>query len=326
MKILVTGGAGYIGSALTAHLLRSNHEVTVYDKLIYGGESLLGSSGHPRFRLVVGDVRDRDLLAKTAQGMQAVLHLAAIVGEPACALDEAAAQDINYGGTAAALSVAVENGVERFIFVSTCSNYGIADTNKPVSEDAPLKPLSRYASSKVDAERLVLASEGRLCPTVLRLGTICGVSARMRFDLLVSDMARAAALKQAIRIFAPEAWRPFLHVRDAAAVLEDCLLAATPQVRNQVFNVVGENCQKKHLVDLVKRHYPAAKVEVTDKQSDPRDYQVSGAKLARQLGIRPGLSVEEAFVETARAVENGVFRDPMWPGYSAIPSDVAKLR
>ncbi|HUJ76064.1 MAG TPA: NAD(P)-dependent oxidoreductase [bacterium] len=326
MKILVSGAAGYIGSTVVPSLLQADHEVVAFDKLVYGGEALLGAAHHPRFRLVVGDVRDRPLLGASLAGVEAMLHLAAVVGEPACALDEDQAQDINFGGTESALAVAKEAGVQRFLFVSTCSNYGISDVQGAIDEDAPLKPLSRYASSKVQAERLVLEQPAALCATVLRLGTICGMSPRMRFDLLVSDMARAAALGLPIRIFAPDAWRPYLHVRDAAKAVQRCLAAPMPALRNRVFNVVGENCQKKDLVGLVRKHYPATRIEVTDKQPDARDYRVSAERMARELGFQATRSVEEAFLETAHAVAEGIFRDPMWHGHSAIPDDVSRLR
>ena len=190
MKIVVTGGAGYIGSVLTGHLLAAGNQVTVIDKLVYGGESLLAFWGHPCFRFIKADVKQRDSAAEALLGAQAVVHLAAIVGEPACAIDEAEARSVNFGGTQSMLAAARDCGLQRFLFVSTCSNYGISDPGELADENFPLRPISEYARSKVEAERFVLDNAGNVCALVLRLGTICGLSARMRFDLLVSEMAR----------------------------------------------------------------------------------------------------------------------------------------
>ena len=326
MKVVVTGGAGYIGAVLTGYFLANGFEITVFDKLVYGGESLLAFFGHPRFRFIHGDVRQRESLVKALAGADAVVHLAAIVGEAACAVDETAAWSVNYGGAETVLEAARECGVLRLVFVSTCSNYGISDPGEIADESYPLRPISQYARSKVEAERHVLGNSGRVCAVVLRLGTICGLSPRMRFDLLVSEMARSAALGDPIHVFAPGAWRPFLHIRDAARAISACLQASDELLCGKVFNVVGENCQKKQLVDLVLKHYPAASIAVTEKQADLRDYRASGERIRRDLGYETRLTVEDAFLETAAAVSAGVFRDPRWAGHSAVPLDAARVQ
>lgn len=324
-KIVVTGGAGYIGSVVTGHLLAGGSEVQVFDKLVYGGESLLAFHAHPRFRFLKGDVRNRQHVIEALQGAEAVIHLAAIVGEPACSIDETAAWSVNYCGTETVLSAARECGVHGLIFVSTCSNYGISDPGQLADENFPLRPISHYARSKVKAEDYILNNAGPVCATVLRLGTICGLSARMRFDLLVSEMARSAVLGEPIQLFAPEAWRPFLHVRDAARAIAQCLQSSDGLVRDKVFNVVSENYQKKQLADLVLKHYPGANISITEKKADLRDYRASGERISRELGFSAQLTVEDAFLETAAAVAQGVFRDPCWPGHSAVPLDVNRI-
>jgi nucleoside-diphosphate-sugar epimerase len=326
MKIFITGGAGYIGSMVTAHLLAVGAEVVVFDRLVYGGESLLSFHGHPSFRLVAGDVRDREALLRAMQGADAVVHLAAIVGEAACAIDERAAWSVNYGGAETVLAAARECGVPRFVFVSTCSNYGISNPGEVADETYPLRPISEYARAKVAAEQHILSNSGDVCALGLRLGTICGLSPRMRFDLLVSEMARSAVLGDPIDVFAPEAWRPFLHIRDAARALSKCLEAPGELVRGKIFNVVGENCQKKHLAELVLKHYPAARIAITDKQADLRDYRASGERIFRDLGFTTRFTVEDAFMETAAAVSAGVFRDPRWAGHSAVPLVAARVQ
>lgn len=325
MRILLTGGAGYVGSAIAARLIAANHHVVVFDRLTYGGEALLPFVHHASFQLVAGDVRDTRSLAHAARGMDAMIHLAAVVGEPACSVDDGAAWSTNVEGTASTLRAAVQAGVGRLLFVSTCSNYGVGNPDEVADERSPLKPLSRYAEAKVKSEELVLTASG-LDPTVYRFGTICGLSARMRFDLLVSEMARAAARGDAISLYTPDAWRPFLHVVDAGRAVECWLDAANDRVSREVFNVVGENRQKRSLADMVRTHYPATRIDITDRAPDQRDYRVTAAKIERVLGFATTRTVEDAFLEVAHSVEHGVFADPLWVGHSAVPRDPRALQ
>jgi nucleoside-diphosphate-sugar epimerase len=326
VKIFLTGGAGYVGSRLAAHLLGAGHDLTVFDALVYGGQALLPFIGKRLFRLVKGDVRDRDALGDAMRSHDAVVHLAAFVGEPACSLDPALTVAVNRDGALAALELAESLGVGRFVFFSTCSNYGVSDPQSLADEDAALNPLSLYASTKVDVERAALERRGTCATTVLRLGTICGLSARMRFDLLVSEMARAAALHLPIEVYKPEAWRPYLHIADAGRIVETVLTADRTAVGGRVFNVVGDNYQKIGLVALVRENFPDADIRVTDGKPDNRDYRVSAARVERELGFKPEHTVREAFLETAYAVRDGVFVDPMWEGHSAIPLGAKPVR
>src|SRR5262245_15436752 len=184
MRFLITGGAGYIGSMTVGSILAAGHQVTVFDILVYGGEALLGYTSNPNFRLVKGDIRDRHHLDQVIPGHDVVIHLASVVGEPACSLNEDIAQAINFTGAINVLEAAQTGGVRQMTFVSTCSNYGVSDPGTLVTEDAPLRPLSLYARSKVEAEQRLLGHTGSVTTTVLRFGTICGVAPRMRFDLL----------------------------------------------------------------------------------------------------------------------------------------------
>ncbi len=319
-SVVVTGGAGYVGSVITSQLLFGGWAVTVLDTLAGSGESLLGFAGHQKFRLVAADVRDERVLRTVCAGASAVVHLAAVVGETACAADEANARSINEGGTRAVLSAADAAGVRRFVMISTCSNYGVSSPDVLADEDAPLRPLGTYAASKVLAEQMALAHTGRLLTCGLRLGTICGLSPHMRFDLLINDMARAAVLGDAIDIFAPDAWRPFLHICDAARAVEWALQAPEDVVARQVFNVVGENYQKKQLIDLVRAHYPDASIRITPGVPDARDYRVAGDRIRECGGFSPAHTIDAAFTEVAEAVRAGVFRDPRWAGHSAAPA------
>ncbi|MCC7047690.1 MAG: NAD(P)-dependent oxidoreductase [Alphaproteobacteria bacterium] len=319
MNVLVTGGAGYIGSRLVADLVGAGAAVHAFDRLLYGGEALLPFFGNPQFRFTAGDIRDQAAIGAALAGADAVVHLAAVVGEQACAIDEESAAAINRDAALALLRAAEAKGVRRFVFISTCSNYGISDPQSLADETAALKPQSLYARTKVEVEKACLVHDGRMAVTVLRFGTICGLSARMRFDLLINEMAAAAASGRRIEIYKPAAWRPFLHVADAARAVRHVLGADRELVARRVFNVVGENHQKRDLLALALRHYPDTPSAISDARPDNRDYRVSAALIERTLGFKPAHSIEEAFVETAEAVRAGVFHDSAWHGHSALP-------
>jgi nucleoside-diphosphate-sugar epimerase len=319
MHVLVTGGAGYVGSRLVAYLLSKGHSVRVLDRLLYGAEAVISLNALPGFKLLRGDVRDAACLSRAMQSMDAVIHLAAIVGEPACNVNPPFAWSINNDAVRTLLQATQDAGVNRLVVISTCSNYGVAEPNVEVDEDAPLHPIADYARAKVAAEREALSANGIPIITVLRLGTICGVSARMRFDLLVNELARDAALDRQIEIFAPSAWRPFLHVDDAAETMTRVLEADPAAVNRRVFNVVSENHQKSSLVAIAQSFYPDLRLAVVDKKADLRDYRVSGKRLGSAIGFHPSRSIANAFQEVAEAVRDGMFRDPDWSGHSATP-------
>lgn len=325
MKVLVLGGAGYIGVMTTVHLLRQGFEVSVFDKCIFGASPLLAFSD-PSFRFFHGDIRDADALFAAMKGVDAVVHLAAVVGDSACLVDPVAARSINLGGTELALSVAQKCDVERFIFISTCSNYGISTPNSLTTEESPLNPLAEYAISKVLAEQAVLANATPVTTTILRFGTICGLSPRMRFDLLVNDMARAAVLEMPIKVFAPDAWRPFLHIKDAARAITHCLNVPNENLHSKIYNVLSENYRKRDLIDLTQRYFPNAFIEVIDKPSDLRDYRVSCARIQEEINFMPNFSVEQAFLEVAQAIQQKFFLDPLWHGFSGVPESAECLQ
>lgn len=319
MRVLVTGGAGYIGSRLVSHLLIAGFHVTVVDRLAYGGHAILPFIGHKKFRFVAGDIRRPAGLLPELRGVDAVVNLAAIVGEQACARNEADTISINRDGAIELVKLAESVGVGRFVFLSTCSNYGVSDADVLADEDSALRPLSLYARTKVDVEKVCLGHSGRLSATVLRLGTVCGLSARMRFDLLISELARSAVRGDPIEIYKPLAWRPFLHIADAARAVSHIIGAERQKVARKVFNVVGGNLQKQDLITIVRKHFPDAAVSITEANPDDRDYRVSGARIQQELGFFPKHTIEEAFVETSEAIKAGMFHDPLWPGHSAIP-------
>jgi nucleoside-diphosphate-sugar epimerase len=313
MKVLVVGGAGYIGSTLSRQLWQAGHEVTVFDLLLFGGESLLPLLGRPRFQLVKGDIRDRAALAAVMTGHDAVVLLAAIVGEPACNRDPAAAVETNLQGARNVLAATQAAGIPRFVFGSTCSNYGIADVNGLADENAPLKPLSTYSETKVTAEGEILAAAGdAFHPTVLRFSTAFGVSTRMRFDLLVSDFTLAAVRDGKIVIYGEQFWRPFVHVEDISAAIELVLGSDLGLVSGEVFNVGSNsaNTRKIDLGELVQHNVQGTNLEFVKCATDPRSYRVDFSKIEDRLGYRAQWSIEDGVREVKSALQAGVWKDP----------------
>lgn len=320
MNVLISGGAGYFGSKVAGYFLDLGMHVTVLDCLHFGGEGLLPFLGHHRFRFIYGDIRDKEKVEEACDESDVVIHLAALVGDDACRVNEAASHAVNFEAVGKIYNIAKTSGADRFIFASTCSNYGISDPEIMATEETPLEPLSLYAETKVSAEKFCLEqSENKMAVTVLRLGTLCGLSVRMRFNLLVNEMARSVALGESVSIFKPKTWRPFLHIQDAARAMEVILLSPVSKVRGQVFNVVGENFQKQQLVDMVFKNFPSANIDLADDRPDLRNYRVSARKIESTLGFFPEKTVEEAFLEIHEAVRTGMFIDPHRKIYEALP-------
>ena len=321
MNILITGGAGYIGVPLVASLLSQGHKVRVFDIGLYGFEQLLGFIHLPNFELKIGDIRNEKEFLEAISSMDAVVHLAALVGENACKINKKATVDINELSVQKLLKFCNDKKGLRIVFLSTCSNYGLANNNTLADEDSELKPLSLYAETKVAAENIILSTGKNPIVTILRLGTICGLSPRMRFDLLISDLALCAIQNREIEIYKPEAWRPFVHLKDAVNVINLVLNLPKEKVHKKVFNVVKENIKKRYLGEIVNKHFPKVPIKYTTHNPDNRDYRVSGLRLKKELGYSCLVSVEEAFLETSNAINNKFFRDPNWSGHSAIPTN-----
>ncbi|MEM6855913.1 MAG: NAD(P)-dependent oxidoreductase [Planctomycetota bacterium] len=313
MKVLVLGGAGYVGSAVVREMLNHGHEVTCFDLMLFGAESMMPWLGRPDFTLVKGDIRKAEEVDAATAGHDAVILLASIVGEPACNRDPDNTRATNVGGAENALAAAKKHGVKHFIFASTCSNYGVADTDVPVAEDGRLNPISVYSETKVEVEQLVLAAASdTLTSTVLRLSTAFGVSARMRFDLLVSDFTLAGHRDGKVVIFGEQFWRPFVHINDIAKAMRMVLAAPTDVVKGEVFNVGANhnNTQKQTLGESVAKHLPGTKIEFVSKNEDPRSYRVEFAKVKDKLGFEPDWDIDAGIVEVRDCLQNNVWPDP----------------
>lgn len=328
--VLVTGAAGYIGSVLVRQLLDAGYRVRAVDNLRFGGESLLGVLDHEDFEFVLADVQDDEAMRGALAGTWAVAHLAAIVGDPACRVEPELARSVNLEASKRLYQAAEVAGVERFVFASTCSNYGkMSDPDSYVDENSALSPVSLYAETKVAFEQFLLgSSRSASCrPTCLRFSTVYGLSPRMRFDLTVNEFTREVALSRELTVFGESFWRPYCHVRDLARSVATVLGAPLATVAFEVFNVgnTDENYQKSKIIEVLRTAVPDARVSVVHKQEDPRDYRVSFAKIQRVLGFSITRTVPEGVREILDAVRGGVFPDPdsakygNTPGTSAFP-------
>ena len=225
--VLVVGGAGYIGSILTRRLLGDGHRVRVLDALLYGGDAVAPLLANPDFELRLGDTRDPAAVDSALDGIDVVVHLGGLVGDPACGLDAVVTREINGEGTLRLASAAAERGIRRFVYPSSCSVYGASDD--VVDEESEPKPVSLYAELKMEAERALLAMDRtNFEPVILRLATVFGLS-RPRFDLVVNLLSAQAAMEGSIVVQGGRQWRPFVHVSDVADVLAACVTAPSAQ-------------------------------------------------------------------------------------------------
>lgn len=320
-KILVTGGAGYIGSVLARILLNQGHAVRVIDSLNFGGDSMVELLNNPNFEFCKGDIRESADVAKAAQDCHAVLHLAAIVGDPACSKAPDEARSTNLDGSKLMYKAAADAGVERFVFASTCSNYGKMEGTDYVVETSALNPISLYAETKVEYENFLREEATENCiATTCRFSTVYGLSPRPRFDLTVNEFTRDVALGRELVIYGAQFWRPYCHVVDLARSMITVMDSPAEKVRSNVFNVgsTSENYTKGMLVEEIGKAFPDMNVSFVEKDEDPRDYRVNSDKIKNELGFEITYTVPEGIRQIATALENGLFSNPDHPQYKNI--------
>ncbi|MGQ9591341.1 MAG: NAD-dependent epimerase/dehydratase family protein [Candidatus Zipacnadales bacterium] len=321
MRVLLSGGAGYVGSVAARVLLAEGHHVRVLDSLLYGGQALLGLYHYENFDFVRGDIRSADVANAALAEVDAVVHLAAIVGDPACARQPELACDVNLDASLRLIELTQRRGIKRFVFASTCSNYGrMADPLLYVTEDSELCPVSLYAETKVAVERALLDASIRdkSAVTVLRFATVFGVSPRMRFDLTVNEFTMEILTRRRLAVYGAHFWRPYIHVRDAARAIAMVLDAPIENVSGKVFNVgdTSQNYQKRQLVELICAQVGNdVEIDYIQKEEDPRDYRVSFDRIRDALGFEITRDVEDGIREIIGAIKQGVISDFDNPSY-----------
>ena len=328
--VLITGGAGYIGSVLTEALLRRGYWVTVVDVLLFGGESLLAYLPHPAFHFLRADVCDQGVLlsagreaeARGAPPISAVVHLAAVVGFPACqAVGREAAWRTNVDAVHRIFNDADDLSVERLLFSSTYSVYGVADDGISVTEDAGLSPQSIYAETKIAAEEFLVGTSQESCcaPLIYRFATLYGASPRPRFDLIINQFVLEAYTHGELIIYQRDYSRSFVHILDVVAGLVMGLEAPEDAIRGQILNLGDKqgNYTKDEIVTFIQKSLPDTRVHYRNYsfEGDMRDVRVSYEKIRKVLGFQTRRTVEQGIQEILQLLQNGVIKDPYADSY-----------
>ena len=325
--IVVTGGAGYVGSILVRRLIQNGYKVFCIDCLRYGGRSLVDIWDHPNFMFSRVDINNFDEVQNIFKEnkVDGIVHLAAIVGDPACKLEPELARRTNFEASINLIELAKQSQIPRFIFASTCSNYGMMkDSDGFVDEASPLNPVSLYADLKVATEKILLEQKNQIhgfFPTVLRFSTVYGMSPRMRFDLTVNEFTKELALGRELVVYGENYWRPYCHVSDFSNAILAVLNTPVEIVAFNVFNVgdSSQNFTKKMLVDELLKQIPEASVRYVKVGEDPRDYRVNFEKIKSTLGFKITRVVPEGMRDILSCIRQGIIANPDDQNYYNIP-------
>lgn len=315
MNILITGGAGYIGSVLTNDLVNNSFNVTCVDNLLFGKNFISNLDGRENYNFIKEDINDKDTMYKilSSKKYDVILHLAAIVGDPACNLNKDLALQTNWKSTKWLIDKSIELGVSKFIFASTCSNYGkMKDTNLFVDEKSELAPVSLYAELKVKVEKYILEDLKRIesfSPTCLRFSTVYGLSPRMRFDLTVNEFVKDLTLRKTIDVYGEQFWRPYCHVKDFSNAYLKIINSPKKDVAYNVFNVgdTSENYTKKMIIEEIGKIVDDIKINYVKRVEDPRDYRVNSDKIKKELDFKIEYKLIDGIKEISDAIKNNQF-------------------
>ena len=312
--VLIIGGAGYIGSPVTSYLLRSGYRVRNLDQLVYATQaSMMPFLAHPNYEYVLGDMGDKVTLEKCLDGVSDVIILAGLVGDPITKKFPEESAMINDRGIMTCIDTLNGKGLNKVIFVSTCSNYGMIEENVLADETFDLKPLSLYAKSKVQAEQYILSLKDKVdyCATILRFATAFGLAPRMRFDLTVNEFTRDLFLNKDLLVYDAHTWRPYCHVKDFSRLMEIVLAFPKERIYFEVFNAGGEvnNHTKQSIVDHILAKLPGRNVSYKENSDDPRNYRVNFNKVRETLFFEPAYTVEDGIAETIWALDNKLLDD-----------------
>ncbi|MHA1917915.1 MAG: NAD-dependent epimerase/dehydratase family protein [Candidatus Ranarchaeia archaeon] len=325
-RVLLIGGAGYIGSIVSRLLLEKGYYVRVLDNLLYGDEGIKELMNKENFEFIKGNMLHIDEIIQAIDSVDAVVHLAAIVGDPACKTIPSQTIQTNYLSSMAIAEACKTLQINRLIFLSTCSVYGYGDSI--LNEHSSLAPLSLYAETKVKSEKGILSIvDENFSPTILRLATVYGYSPRMRFDLAVNLITVKALIEKEFSIFGGKQWRPFIHVYDVARAILKVLQAPIEKVKSEIFNV-GSEKQNYNFIDLGKQisnEIKEAKMNLVQDKEDERSYRVSFKKIQDTIGFEPKRNLKNSINELREKVEKGKFSDYKLKKYSNYKSIEAKV-
>ena len=305
-SILITGGAGYVGSVLVRKLVNLGYDVKVIDSLVFGNDGISSLINDKKIEFFNLDIRETEKISSIIQNIDCVIHLAAIVGEPLCKKIPDAAKQINEFATKNLVNICKNKKVKRFIFASTCSNYG--SSQNVVNESSPVMPLSLYSECKVNSEKFILDQNNDIFETcVLRFATAHGLSPRMRFDLLVQEFMRDAIVDKKISIFGADFWRPLVHVEDMADACISAIDASSQLISGQIYNVGNnkENYTKIKLAEIIKEFITDVEIEIIKSKKDPRNYKVSFEKIENSLNFEPKYTVRDSVIEILNDIQSG---------------------
>lgn len=324
-RILVTGGAGYIGSVLCPRLLAEGHAVTVFDGLFFGRDPLAKPLRHSDFSLVEGDIRNRDALGDVFQkgDFDRVIHLAAVSNDPSSELDADITRSVNLDGTRNTMELAYESNVERFLYASSASVYGLRD-EESVSEDLELQPLTLYARYKGEGEEILTRLiDERFEGVAVRSATVCGMSPRLRLDLTVNILTYQAICNRKITVFGGTQTRPNVHVDDLVDFYT--LLLDAPKASGEAFNVSESNATVRQIAEIVRDEIdPGIEIEATPTDDD-RSYRLDAGKAFRELGWKPARGIVDAVRDLARAFAADAVHDPSSSKYRNVALMSEKL-
>ncbi len=309
-KIVVTGGAGYVGAVLVPKLLQQGYQVKVIDLYIYG-DVLSAVNGHKHLIEVKGDIRNIPLLKKEIEGYDTVIHLACISNDPSYELDPKLAKSINYDAFLHLVDVSKKSGVRNFIYASSSSVYGIKDVSE-VTEDMTLEPLTDYSKYKAECEKVLLGfADDNFITTVIRPSTVCGYSPRLRLDLTVNILTNHAINKGEITVFGGEQMRPNLHIDDMVDVYLFLLNQPDEKIHMKTYNVGYQNYKVMEIAQKVQSIIGNHVNIKTVSTNDNRSYHVSSQKIQAELGFVPQKTIEDAVYELKKAFESGKVLNPM---------------
>jgi len=311
-NVLLIGGEGYIGNIVAQNLMSNGSIVTSYDNLMYNNhQCVLNKIQLDNCNFIYGDMQNKERLESVIENSDAVVLLAGLVGDPITKKYPEESALINDQGVKNVIDLCAKYNVENFIFISTCSNYGLIENNELADENYKLNPLSLYAKSKVNAEKYILSLKDKtnMHPTILRFATAFGLSSRMRFDLTVSEFTRELAMSKELLVYDAHTWRPYCHVQDFSRLIQMVLEAPKEKVAFEVFNAGGDvnNATKQMIVDMILNKIPDGKVKYQKYGSDPRNYRVNFNKVKTVLGFEPKYNIQDGINELVEAIDNHVF-------------------